>query len=644
MRLASIPLWKLPLCLLLTAFCFALHQPILAQTTLTNGLVAYWPFDTTDGVSTPDLALNNSLLLLGAPNLAVSGIGTHNTTNCFTFNGSSQYLDFPHSTNFAAMGLPIYTLKGYTVAFWVKGLSTQAANHIIFSDNNINNAGLLFEFNNSATKIRVNIRGDDNVTHLNNVASTTAVFDTGGATWHHIAWVDTNGTAKLYIDGNLDATSFNYTPQSQAAGPTGNILSVGALVRTAVGNFFTGSVDEVMCWNRVLSQAEIQSVMNSGIPEPIAGTPPIFVSQPANRTNSMGDMATFTTSVFGSQPMGFQWYSNGIALAGATNNSVTLTSLTAPGTFPYTVTATNAYGTNTSNPANLVVLPDPTNNLLSGLVAYWPFNTISNSISSPDLISQNDMQLTAMSGANLVPGEFGNALSFDGTTQYAMETTGTPIYDLSTTYTVALWVKGAAGIANEQTFANGNSTNGNYFFIGPDNTGATGKVDVRINPGMTDTLSTGVAFDGNWHHIVWVDQNGSGLLYIDGVLDPTIFNYSHGALGSVSLNNTTVGALAANPLRDFYNGNVDDVGTWSRRLSYSEIQTIHTSGIPAPPVVIKPSITSLTTQPPDTTNGVYQGDTVTFTVLAAGTSPFSYHWQYNNLPISVASNPPSATY
>src|ERR1019366_4096001 len=283
--------------------------------------------------------------------------------------------------------------------------------------------------------------------------------------------------------------------------------------------------------------------------------------------------------------------SNGIPLSGQTNSSLILFNLTTPSTNLYSLMATNVYGTNTTAPATLVVLPDPTNNLIAGMLAYWPFNSISNSTSSPDLVSQNDMQLVNMSGANLVPGEFGNALSFDGSTQYGIETTGTPVYDLSTTYTVALWVKGAAGTPNEQTFANGNSTNGSYFFIGPDNTGASGKVDVRINPGMSDTLSASVAFDGTWHHIVWVDQNGTGLLYIDGVLDPTVYSYTH---GSLTLLNTTVGALSRAASPDlFFAGAVDDLGVWSRRLSYTEIQSIRASGIPAPPAYLKPAISSL---------------------------------------------------
>src|ERR1035437_2642356 len=225
--------------------------------------------------------------------------------------------------------------------------------------------------------------------------------------------------------------------------------------------------------------------MINGIPTPIPPTPPVVTGQPADSTNNLGDRATFSGHIYGTKPMSFQWLSNGIPLPGQTNNTLTLTTLTSPGTNFYALLGTNIAGSVTSNPAMLIVLPDAAPGVSSGLISYWPFDTVSTSptTNSPDLYSQDNMMLNFMDSGNLVPGEFGSALSFDGATQYGKVIGGTPIYDLSTTNTVAFWVKGAAGQTNKQIFANGNSTNGNYFFICTDNTGAGGKGDVRINPG-----------------------------------------------------------------------------------------------------------------------------------------------------------------
>src|SRR5450759_1131770 len=175
---------KLTTRLLTTGMLCLSLVPAFAQTTLTNGLIGYWPFDSVSADNTtPDLALGNNLPLINSPSLVVSTIGTHNATNCFNFNGTSQYLLLTHSTNYAATGLPIYSTRGYTVAFWVMGAAGQAANHIIFSEANGNNSGLLFEFNTggpsgaTANRIRVNVRDDTNVTRPGNKGSTTIAFD-----------------------------------------------------------------------------------------------------------------------------------------------------------------------------------------------------------------------------------------------------------------------------------------------------------------------------------------------------------------------------------------------------------------------------------------------------------------------------------
>jgi hypothetical protein len=628
----NIPQIKSTLALLGTLFCAA---SALAQGTLWTNLVSYWPLDTTNANTTPDLAIGNTFGVSNAPALSSS---THNGLGmCLQFSGSGQDLNIVHTTDSRATGLPIYSTNGYTIAMWVQGAS-QAANHIFFTEGGYNGgAALLFDFNTAANgKMRVLVKNNAGTTVVNNLSSITTVFD---GNWHHVAWVDVNGAAKLYIDGNFD-TNFNYTAQG---GPSANITSVAALVRSAnpTGtDFFAGSVDEIMLWSRALSQIEIQTIITNGLQTPIPPVPPTWTAQPASTTNSMGDRVILTGIAFGNQPMAYQWFSNNVAVTGQTNNTLLLTSLTSPGTNAFFVVATNIAGTNTSAVANVVVLPDAAPNISSGLVSYWPFDVVSNSAYSPDLISQNNMQLANMTGANLVPGEFSNALSFDGATQYGSETTGTPIYDLSTTYTVAFWVNGAPDQSSYRIMFANATNNGQYFLIGNDPGGASGRIDVRISPPMADTLSAGTALDTTWHHIAWVDQDGNGLLYIDGVLDRTIYSYTRGTL---NFNNTTVAALLDTGSPQYYfAGDIDDLGTWNRRLSYTEIQSIIANGIPAPPTYVKPSLV-LSTQPAELTNDVYQGDTVSFTVTASGTTPFSYQWRSNGVPISAASNPTAIT-
>ncbi|MDQ6632176.1 MAG: LamG domain-containing protein, partial [Verrucomicrobiota bacterium] len=261
----------------------------IASADINTGLVSYWPFETTDGVTTPDLAFGNNLTLNNGPTLVPGQRG-----NAFSFNGAvpPQYLGTTHSTNNQVSGLPIYKTGPYTIMMWVKGAAQTAKYLFTEASTNSNNPLLLLQTGQTAannSKFDVLLRNDANTALLNHRVSGAVVFDD---TWHHIAWVDNNGVAGFYVDGVLDATNFNYT---NAGTFSFNTTTVGALVRAAVAaNSFIGSIDEVALWERVLTQSEIQQVMTNGISTPILPTIPAIVQQPVSSTNQMGDRATFS--------------------------------------------------------------------------------------------------------------------------------------------------------------------------------------------------------------------------------------------------------------------------------------------------------------------------------------------------------------
>ncbi|MCP4811815.1 MAG: LamG domain-containing protein, partial [Planctomycetaceae bacterium] len=73
-------------------------------------------------------------------------------------------------------------------------------------------------------------------------------------------------------------------------------------------------------------------------------------------------------------------------------------------------------------------------------------------------------------------------------------------------------------------FSEGNTANGTPLFnIGTDNGGASGSVDLFIRQGGWPTVghiySTTEPYDGEWHHVVFVQENGERRLYVDGELD-----------------------------------------------------------------------------------------------------------------------------
>jgi subtilisin-like proprotein convertase family protein len=87
---------------------------------------------------------------------------------------------------------------------------------------------------------------------------------------------------------------------------------------------------------------------------------PTVQTHPANQTVEPGQTATFTVIVSGSDPLAYHWRFNSTnILAGETNDTLTLSGVTLSQAGGYSVLVTNAYGSVTSAPAQLIVVLDP---------------------------------------------------------------------------------------------------------------------------------------------------------------------------------------------------------------------------------------------------------------------------------------------
>jgi hypothetical protein len=87
---------------------------------------------------------------------------------------------------------------------------------------------------------------------------------------------------------------------------------------------------------------------------------PQITAQPAHRTVTNGNTATFNVSATGAGGFGFQWRFNGANMPNQTNTSLTLSGATPANEGSYTVVITNFAGAVTSVVANLTVLVPPT--------------------------------------------------------------------------------------------------------------------------------------------------------------------------------------------------------------------------------------------------------------------------------------------
>ncbi len=610
---------------------------------LRSMLVSYFPFESSTTADAAGLNTFTGFPATNAPTL-LSGVAPRGSA--VQFNGTNQYLRIDHAQDNAATGFPIFRAARYSVAMWVKGAPQQGKSVFSVGSSTNNNPLLLLQTGPAGLTNRFSVLvrtdgGGTGGTLLNNVASTNVVFD---STWHHVAWVDDNGSVKLYVDGNLDPAVFNYT---RAGTFLMDRTLVGALARATPVNFFNGAVDDLTVWERAISQSEVQQVMSNGIATPVPPLPPFIISQSMSVTKNHQDALHLAVTAGGTRPnlaLSYQWYKNEAPVPDATNRTYSIFNLTTNNSgeiYKAIITSDAGGGSTTSTNIVLTVLGDGPVDLRKNIVSHWPFDSLTNNsgaYSTIDLYSRNDFNLTNMTEANLQSGQFGNSLLFDNlSTTHGVRSTGVPAYNTNG-YSVSLWVKASmldGGNAADVRVYSESSTNSNtpLFTIGAGALSATpAKIFIRsdANRELVNRSSARPVFDGAWHHLVWTDTNGNGKLYIDGTLDETDFTYVPSTL---TLNRTSVGAVVRTNVSNMVFGNIDDVATWDRPISYTEVQEVKTSSIPVPLGATPPSFTL---QPQGT--NVFTKSDVTLSVLVSGTAPFTYQWFNGTSPLSGATN------
>jgi len=94
----------------------------------------------------------------------------------------------------------------------------------------------------------------------------------------------------------------------------------------------------------------------TGVASPQATNPPAIFSQPQGQTVPAGSSVYLAVAAMGSD-LTYTWLANGVPIAGATNNSLTLSSALASNTANYSVIVSNSFGTVTSAAAVVTVTP-----------------------------------------------------------------------------------------------------------------------------------------------------------------------------------------------------------------------------------------------------------------------------------------------
>lgn len=182
---------------------------------------------------------------------------------------NTRSLDFASGTNeFATCG-DVGTLNNasaFTVSCWVYvATANKSGNQAIFSVGPTGNDQIRL-FKGSSQEIRMDIKNGGSGTILTTTASNPITINS----WNHVAFTFAAGTGKIYINGTLKATSTSFPSSTYTYdGATDDTFNMGRL-RYLNTHYWNGFLDEFAIWNATLSDADITSIYNSGVPNDLS--------------------------------------------------------------------------------------------------------------------------------------------------------------------------------------------------------------------------------------------------------------------------------------------------------------------------------------------------------------------------------------
>jgi hypothetical protein len=211
-----------------------------------SGLVAAYGFEEPSGASVTDLSGNANTGTLNGPTRTASG----KYGKALSFDGTNDVVLVPDASSLdlsSGMTLEAWVYPTSPLSSWKAVMQKETDAYFLNANTFNNHVGSGGTIGGSCCTV---VEGP-NALLLNQ--------------WTHLAGTYDGAALRLYVNGTLVATA----AKTGAIQVTGNPLRIGG--DTYSGEFFPGRIDEVRIYNRALSAGEIQTDMNTPLPEPGAG-------------------------------------------------------------------------------------------------------------------------------------------------------------------------------------------------------------------------------------------------------------------------------------------------------------------------------------------------------------------------------------
>ena len=224
--------------LLVLLFCTFIVTSLCVANPVDDGLVGYWSFNEGAGKTAADVSGNgHDGKIEGAPKWVEGKFGS-----ALDFDGEDDHVVIPDDD---ALDLT----DNVTYMAWFSPNDVLTSRRMISKNDSV---FVIFDFGNSKESIDFLVKPDNA-----NVESKTTDWKVGE--WYHFAGTFDGKTLKVYINGKLEAEKPNNVPIA----PSDLDLWIGGDDYGRPTDHFPGKIDEVRIYEKALSEADIQKVMDT---------------------------------------------------------------------------------------------------------------------------------------------------------------------------------------------------------------------------------------------------------------------------------------------------------------------------------------------------------------------------------------------
>ena len=391
-----------------------------------------------------------------------------------------------------------------------------------------------------------------------------------------------------------------------------------------------------------------------GIPNPV---PPTITVQPAtNIIVYVGGNPHFSVAATGPGTLTYQWYTNGTAIANATNNTFTfMGAQMANSGLSFNCIVSNVYGPTPSTACVLQVIAAPTTPypvavIADKPIAFWrldePDDANGNQgVVANDYIGGYDGMYT--NTILQVPGydptldadtaaQFGSWTLNDSAVENITGIAFTTPTNTDGAFSVEAWVNASQpATAGAGIVSAGYGGGGEQFAIDCGGTGNALRFYFRDASTASHVVTgTNVLTIGTWYHVAAVldAAHSNEFLYVDGQLVAKTTLAAKGLGVRTPTTPLSIGARSSILLTNYnlqFQGTIDEVAIYNYALSSNQVLNHYYGSDPAPAFTITPTNTT-----------VSEGATGTFYSLAYGPGTLHYQWyasdgfSYTNLLVN----------